>query len=474
MTIKFRSVLRAFPRRLARDTRGFTLVLVALVLAALIGFAGLGVETGFWYAIKRQNQSAADMAALSGAFELAAGQTSGLTASATYPDICALAKRDAARNNFTFNAFSCPATTPGCASPSAGQMCANNPPVLGGSAGNNNAVEIILAQQQNTFFANLFLPNVTIDTRAVALVNTNHQVCLLALGSSSSKYQGCEAGFSICGVGNASINAPGCSVVADGTTANALDLVGSASITAGTVSTAGNISINGSASTTPAAKTFQQVIPDPYASLTHAVLTASMPTTACAAPTKSTVGGVTWWTYPGGCEVSGASLTASNIVLSGDTQITGPWTVSGTVLLNAGTTGNAGTYWITDGDLNVSGTLSCTFGASTPPGTSCTVASGAGITLILTTANASNGTIGTVAMPPGNTSTSLNAPTSSSATFQGDLIIQDSNSIPAGTKYTSTQTDFIGTPSAALTGLVYLPNVQMNAVGNASLGGRVA
>ena len=117
MTTKLRSVFWALPQRLASDTRGVTLALVAAAISALIGFTGLGVETGLWYAIKRQNQSAADVAALSGAFELLAGQSNGLTAAATYPDICGLAKRDAARNDFTFQSFTCPATTPACTKP---------------------------------------------------------------------------------------------------------------------------------------------------------------------------------------------------------------------------------------------------------------------------------------------------------------------------------------------------------------------
>ena len=60
--------------RLRHDERGVSAVLVALSLTGLIGFSALGVETGLWYAIKRQNQSAADAAALAGAYELAAGQ----------------------------------------------------------------------------------------------------------------------------------------------------------------------------------------------------------------------------------------------------------------------------------------------------------------------------------------------------------------------------------------------------------------
>jgi hypothetical protein len=82
-----------------------------------MGFTALGVETGLWYAIKRQNQTAADMAAISGAFELDAGQGYGLTADTMYPDICAMAKQDAASNGFTFVSFTCPSTTPGCTNP---------------------------------------------------------------------------------------------------------------------------------------------------------------------------------------------------------------------------------------------------------------------------------------------------------------------------------------------------------------------
>jgi hypothetical protein len=492
MTIKAIRTFPAMAQRLWRDKRGTTLVLVAGSLTALIGFTGLAVETGLWYTIKRQNQSAADVAALSGAFELAAGLTNGLTATQAYPDICALAQRDAGRNNFAFaNGFACPKTSPGLTNPPSGQMYANNPPVLGANAGNANAVEVILAQQQNTAFASLFLPSVTIDTRAVAQVNSN-SVCLLALGASPSNFKGCKAGFGICvnggGAGKAQpcgtdICAPGCSVVSDATTANAIDLNGGAgSISAGSVSTAGDVTSKGTI--TPPPMTFQQVIPDPYAAtLTHANLVAAMPASAnlCAAPTKSIVAGVTWYVYAAGCTVKASSFNGeNNIVLGGDNQIavdtqnkgTPSWNVSGTVLLNAGTTGNAGTYWITDGDLNVSGTLGCTFGATTPPGTSCSLASGAGITIILTTAQAKNGVIGTLEMQGGNTSTSLNAPTASTtATFKGDLIIQDSNGIPAGTTYTNTQTDLQGTQNAIFTGLVYLPTEQIGAAGTPSVGG---
>ena len=41
MTTKFRSRFGKVPERLFRDTRGVTLVVVALTLTALVGFAGI-------------------------------------------------------------------------------------------------------------------------------------------------------------------------------------------------------------------------------------------------------------------------------------------------------------------------------------------------------------------------------------------------------------------------------------------------
>src|SRR5437899_236043 len=53
-----------------RDRRGAVAALVAATMTVLFGFAGLGVDVGIWYTLKRQSQSAADNAAISGAIEL--------------------------------------------------------------------------------------------------------------------------------------------------------------------------------------------------------------------------------------------------------------------------------------------------------------------------------------------------------------------------------------------------------------------
>jgi Flp pilus assembly protein TadG len=118
----FRATQRPFgrlSRRLLHDNRGATLVLVALAATVLLGFTALGVETGLWYAVKRQDQSAADAAALSGAYERAAGQT--------YSQICAQVEHDAAANGFTFQSYTCPNTSPGLHEPVIGSNVRQQP-----------------------------------------------------------------------------------------------------------------------------------------------------------------------------------------------------------------------------------------------------------------------------------------------------------------------------------------------------------
>lgn len=56
--------------RLARDRRGVTAVVTAMALTSLLGMAGLVVEVGNWYVVRRQMQAAADLAAVAGALDL--------------------------------------------------------------------------------------------------------------------------------------------------------------------------------------------------------------------------------------------------------------------------------------------------------------------------------------------------------------------------------------------------------------------
>jgi predicted outer membrane repeat protein len=76
MTIQIRRFksLTSIRQSLSRDTRGNVAMLFGVALPALIGAAGLGVDTAQWYTWKREMQYAVDQAALSGAFSLSKGK----------------------------------------------------------------------------------------------------------------------------------------------------------------------------------------------------------------------------------------------------------------------------------------------------------------------------------------------------------------------------------------------------------------
>src|SRR6266478_5228142 len=223
--------------RLLHDTRGFTAVFLALTASVLIGFAALGVETGLWYTIKRVNQSAADVAALSGALEVAGGRP-------YQTDICPLAKLGAKANNFTVAAgWTCPGSSPTstatCTSLTSGQMCVNNPPLFGSNTTNLGAVEVILAQQQNGFLASLWQANVTIDARAVAGPKA-FATCMIALGTN---------GTDLKNNGNATLTLNNCSFASDSTSTTnpnySVEFNGNVTMTAAAISTVGSARITG-------------------------------------------------------------------------------------------------------------------------------------------------------------------------------------------------------------------------------------
>ena len=429
--------------RLWRDTHGTVFVLVALTMSALIGLVAFGVEIGFWYAIKRHNQTAADIAAISGAFELDAGQGSNLTANAMYPDICALAKQDAASNGFTFVSFTCPSTTPGCTNPTSGKMCVNNPPATAGSPflNNPNAVEVILNQQQSSSFASLYLPNVDIATRAVALVQKFDQSCLLALGTTGSDVW-LQGSAQICTDPAGNCTGTGtCSIAANSSDPAAINLVGTPSITADTIVTPGGITghLTNVKLASPAI-TGAAPVADPYASiLTHAALQSGMPNTCTAGPAGN------------GVFVYNTDVRFCNGLTIGNHQ---------TVDFQPPASGHM-MIWITDGDLaltNTDATLECT---------TCNPATGKEITIILTKGTGAGAIVGGVSMKANATINSLNAPNSGS--FSGVLIAQD----PAG-PFTTPATQgqqcknvsspcstFQGGPSAIFNGLVYFPKTSM-------------
>jgi Flp pilus assembly protein TadG len=204
-------------RRLFHDKRGLSAVTVAVSLPVLFGVAGLGIDTGLWYTIKRQNQSAADAAALSAAYEVIASNTNVAT------NLTPAASQAATRNNYG-------GTTPVVTYPYSDAI------VTGG-------VRVTLSQTQNAWFSSWFpaFSAFTIANAAVAAVNSLPPVCMLALNPTAND--------AVNLAGNPTINAPTCTIVSDSDSSSAFHLQGSATINAATLITPGQISHTGAAYT---------------------------------------------------------------------------------------------------------------------------------------------------------------------------------------------------------------------------------
>jgi hypothetical protein len=368
--------------------------------------------------IKRYNQSAADIGAVSGIMELAAGKP--------YSDICSLTELAAKANGFTFVSFTCPASSPGCTSPSTGQMCANNPPKTPGTPNFNNAkaVEVILAQRQSTFFATLFLPSVTIETRAVAAI-ANIPTCMIALSTS-----GPTPDLEYKGGGHGSLTIPNCAFASDSSDPKSIDLRGNFDIVAGAIDTVGGYSIKGAAGTvSPAITTGAPAVADPYGSVT----VGTVPSGACTPDPNISSGTATL--VPGKAYCS--------ITISGGTV-----TIPAGVYYLVGTPGKKGG---TPGNLSISG------------GT--VTSTGSGVTFVLTAAGGVS-TAGTVQITGG--SGSLSAPTvsgllpPSAAASVGLLIFQD----PATSASSGSNTIAAGCPGISLTGAIDTSLTQDTMQGN--------
>lgn len=152
--------------------------MTALLMTVLVGTAGLGIEFGHWYAVKRSMQAAADAAAVTAAASSIAGNT-GYAA-----DADAVAAQNGWGGTYAVN-DQC--------GPVAGTMvCVNSPPKYGSHTGVASAIEVVIARPQASFmgWAVGHAATTTVKAHAVAsIVVTPGKAgsgCLLALGSANS------------------------------------------------------------------------------------------------------------------------------------------------------------------------------------------------------------------------------------------------------------------------------------------------
>ncbi|MER9125002.1 pilus assembly protein TadG-related protein [Mesorhizobium sp. M0959] len=204
----------------------------------VVGAAGLGIETSYWYFSSLKLQAVADAAAYAGALEKVSGSDK--------PTIVAAATLSATTNGWR---------------PSTGTIEVFTPPSFGPNVA-KKAVEVIVHQNLDRFFTSIFTQNaISAQARAVALITDASKACaFLALNPSAPR----AALFS----GSSTITMTGCSVMSNSIAADALKLQGSAKLQADCLISAGGVSLSNPV-TTVCASPITQALPagDPFADL---------------------------------------------------------------------------------------------------------------------------------------------------------------------------------------------------------------
>ncbi|WP_181171321.1 pilus assembly protein TadG-related protein [Mesorhizobium sp. B2-5-9] len=263
----------------------------ALTLPIVVGAAGFGVETSYWYYNSLRLQATADAAAYARALEQISGSDT--------PTIVAAATQSAATNGL-----------------GAGTIVVNTPPASGPNTA-KKAVEVIVGQKLNRMFTSIFTQTqVPEQARAVALITNASKACMLALDPTASQ----AALFS----GNTSVKVTGCSVMANSIASDAIKLQGSAGLQADCLITAGGVSLSNPVTTVCAAP-ITQALPaaDPFAGLPAPA--ASNP---CQNANKSALGP---GTYCNGLSLSGSVTLQPGVyvIQGGDFKVNANANVAG-------------------------------------------------------------------------------------------------------------------------------------------------
>ncbi|MDG4898827.1 pilus assembly protein TadG-related protein [Mesorhizobium sp. WSM4976] len=276
-------------RQFGADRSGNVATIVAFSLPIIVGGAGLGVETSYWYYSSLKLQAVADAAAYAGALEKVSGSNAAeITAAAT----------QLATNNGLGN----------------GTIVVNTPPTSGPNIA-KNAVEVILNQNLDRIFTSIFTQTkVPERARAVALITDASKACVLALNRSASQ----AALFS----GSTSVKFNGCSVMSDSIASDALKVQGSAGLQADCLISAGGVVLNNPV-TMGCNAAITQALPaaDPFAGL---------PAPAASNSCQNVNGNKTTQTIQPGTYCNGMNLNG-NVTLS-----PGVYVVQGNLKINAG------------------------------------------------------------------------------------------------------------------------------------------
>ncbi|WP_181165520.1 MULTISPECIES: pilus assembly protein TadG-related protein [unclassified Mesorhizobium] len=291
MTFKRFTRIRLIADGIRRGTSANVATIFALTLPIVVGAAGFGIETSYWYYNSLKLQATADAAAYAGALEQISGSDK--------PTITAAATQSAASNGL-----------------GSGTIVVNTPPASGPNTA-KKAVEVIVSQNLDRMFTSIFTRGqVPEQARAVALITNASKACVLALDPSASQ----AALFS----GNTSVKFTGCSVMSNSIASDAIKLQGSAGLQADCLITAGGVSLNNPVTTVCAAP-ITQALPaaDPFAGLP-----APAATNPCQNSNKATLAP---GTYCNGLSLSGSvALQPGVYVVQGNLKINANAAITGT------------------------------------------------------------------------------------------------------------------------------------------------
>ena len=152
--------------RRRRGMKGQILVMSAIMMVALFGFLALSTDLGYLYFRKRQMQTAADAGALYAVQEIRRGNANSR--------IISQGKRGSSENGFTDAADGTVVTV-------------NSPPLSGTFSGGVEAVEVIVCQDQRTFFMAIMNKfSAGLCARGVAAMSKS-PACIYALNPTEEK-----------------------------------------------------------------------------------------------------------------------------------------------------------------------------------------------------------------------------------------------------------------------------------------------
>lgn len=240
--VQFRRPVGAF----WSDTNGATAVVFALSLPVFLGAAGLGVETGYWYLKNRELQTAADIAAHTGAVELRGGKTADVV-------------RDTATHEAQLQGFD----------PARGTATVNTPPGSGTHT-DGHSVEVLLTQRVDRFFSQLFNPTpVVLNARAVSSYDQQGIACVLALDT--------WANDAVIVIGNPTTTFTDCNIMSNSLADDSITIAGSADVTAPCIVSAGGTDVTADLTLTECAAPLEDMpqAADPYKTLPEPPIPAS-------------------------------------------------------------------------------------------------------------------------------------------------------------------------------------------------------